>query len=134
MNRTLLIATLVAASVLTACGQRDEMKPAERADGTAATRPNDTTAMGQTPQARIETAPTGAGPISDAVITTKINAALAADDSLKALRIDVDTKDGQVTLSGTAPDANALSRATVLVQSVDGVRGVANRLVVASKG
>jgi osmotically-inducible protein OsmY len=68
--------------------------------------------------------------VADATITTKVNAALAADDQLKATKINVDTKAGQVTLTGVAPDAQSLARASELAQAVDGVTNVVNRLTV----
>lgn len=70
----------------------------------------------------------------DATITTKINVALVADEQLKALKIDVDTKDGKVVLTGTAPDAGSRDRATAIAKAVDGVVDVDNRLSVPSKG
>ena len=68
--------------------------------------------------------------LGNAAITTGVNAALAKDSSLSALKIDVDTRDGQVTLNGTAPDAAAKQRATKLAEAVDGVKSVDNRLMV----
>ena len=67
---------------------------------------------------------------SDATITTSINMALAKDPNLSALKIDVDTRDGRVALSGTAPDAAAKGRATQLAKTISGVTAVDNRLVV----
>lgn len=72
--------------------------------------------------------------LTDAAIVAKINASLAADDQLKATRIDVDAKDGHVKLSGTAPNADAQARAKMLAQAVQGVRSVDNRLVVSRNG
>jgi len=74
------------------------------------------------------------GFFSDAAITTAVNAKLAADSGLSALRINVDTVGGQVALSGDAPDAAARDRATALVRSVDGVTNVDNRLTLQKKG
>ena len=64
----------------------------------------------------------------DAAITTEVNAKLAGDPDLSALRINVDTVDGRVVLRGTAPDAAALDRAALLARSVDGVSSVSNEL------
>ena len=69
--------------------------------------------------------------VTDAAIVTKINAALVADDQLKAIKIDVNAENGRVTLTGTAPSADAQARATTLAQAVDGVRAVDNKLVIA---
>ncbi|HET9975890.1 MAG TPA: BON domain-containing protein [Burkholderiaceae bacterium] len=68
--------------------------------------------------------------VADASITTAVKTALAADPSLSALKIDVTTRDGIVTLSGPAPDTKARERAAVLAAAPEGVRGVDNRLVV----
>ena len=68
---------------------------------------------------------------TDMAITTKVNAALAADDQLSALKIDVDTEAGNVALTGTAPDEASRERATTLAAAVDGVVTVENRLTVA---
>ena len=72
--------------------------------------------------------------VADATTTTKVNAALVADDQLKALKIDADTKDGTVMLTGVAPDADSRDRATTLAKVVDGLLDVANRLTVQPKG
>lgn len=65
---------------------------------------------------------------ADAAITAKVNAALAADGKLSAMKINVDTQNGQVYLRGTAPDAEALTRATELANNVKGVVSVRNEL------
>jgi hypothetical protein len=66
----------------------------------------------------------------DVAITAKVNAALAGDPKLSALKIDVDTISGRVNLSGFAPDAASRERATELTQAVKGVVSVDNRLEV----
>ena len=73
------------------------------------------------------------GTASDVAITTEVNARLARDTQLSALRINVDTTEGQVVLNGSAPDAAARERARTLAVGVDGVRGVDNRLIVSAK-
>ena len=66
----------------------------------------------------------------DVAITAKVNAALAGDPALSSLKIDVDTVDGRVNLSGFAPDAASRQRATELSQAVKGVVSVDNKLEV----
>lgn len=68
--------------------------------------------------------------LDDATITAKVNAGLAADSDLSAIRIDVDTKDGVVTLSGPAPTAAAKDRAAEIARNVQGVSSVKNQLTV----
>lgn len=72
--------------------------------------------------------------VKDAAITTEVNAKLAQDKALSALKIDVDTVNGRVALRGTAPDPAARERATTLASAVDGVVSVDNQLVVSAKG
>jgi hyperosmotically inducible protein len=68
--------------------------------------------------------------VTDAVITTTVNAEFARDSSLSATKIDVDTAGGRVALRGTAPSTDARERATQLAAHVKGVRSVDNQLVV----
>lgn len=75
-----------------------------------------------------------AGTLGDAGITTAVKTALAADPALSALKIDVDTHDGVVRLSGPAPDARARERAGVLAAAPSGVRSVDNQLSVVPSG
>ena len=72
-----------------------------------------------------------ANTVSDASITAAVNAELAKDSKLSAIKINVDTKDGYVTLKGTAPDSLSQDRATTLAASVKGVRKVDNQLMIA---
>jgi osmotically-inducible protein OsmY len=66
--------------------------------------------------------------IDDATITASINAELAKDPALRALKIDVDTEEGHVRLRGAAPDREARNRATSLAAAVKGVVGIDNQL------
>ena len=70
--------------------------------------------------------------LKDAAISTSVNAKLAADPSLSALKIDVDTSEGRVALKGTAPSAAAKTQATQLAQAVAGVVSVDNQLTVSN--
>jgi len=66
--------------------------------------------------------------LNDVGITASIKTALAADPALSALKIDVDTHNGIVTLRGPAPSADARDRATVLARAPQGVVDVLNEL------
>ena len=68
--------------------------------------------------------------VDDAGITAAVKTALAADPALSALKIDVDTSNGVVKLTGPAPDAQARDRAGVLAAAPKGVRSVDNLLTV----
>lgn len=68
--------------------------------------------------------------LDDAGITAKVSSGLATDKDLSAIKINVDTKDGVVTLNGPAPSADAKARATEIARNVKGVTSVDNKLVV----
>jgi osmotically-inducible protein OsmY len=68
--------------------------------------------------------------ISDAAITAAVKTELLKDPNVSALKIDVDTRDGVVTLKGQADSDAARSRAEQIAQQAKGVREVKNRLVV----
>jgi hyperosmotically inducible protein len=71
--------------------------------------------------------------VDDARITTSVNAELAKDSSLSAVKINVDTDGGRVALKGSAPSESARERATVLASNVSGVVSVDNQLTIDRK-
>lgn len=103
-----------------AAEQRTEVAKAEARDAAAEVKAD---AKEATAEARAS--------VDDAGITVAVNAALAGDPKLSALKIDVDTSNGRVELKGTAPDDSSRRRATDLARAVKGVVAVDNRLVVA---
>lgn len=68
--------------------------------------------------------------VKDATITAQVSAGLAADKDLSAVKINVDTRDGMVTLTGPAPSPSASARATEIARNVKGVNSVDNKLTV----
>ncbi|MGC4366923.1 BON domain-containing protein [Hydrogenophaga sp. R2] len=136
-----LTAALLATAVLAACGESGEPTLGQRVDNTVNQVGQAANQMGQdAKQAAQEVQAAGekaadvmARDATDAAITAKVNAALAADDRLSALGIDVDTTGGRVELSGTAPDEASRERATVLAKAVEGVVEVENRLTIRSQ-
>jgi hyperosmotically inducible protein len=67
---------------------------------------------------------------SDAWITTKVKVRLTAEPGLSPLAVNVDTRDGVVTLFGAVATPSAKERAAAEARAVDGVRGVENELQV----
>jgi hyperosmotically inducible protein len=67
---------------------------------------------------------------SDAVITTKVKAAIVADKSLSALDIGVETLNGVVTLTGMVGTAKQTEHAALVARGVKGVKQVVNDLKV----
>lgn len=68
--------------------------------------------------------------VDDAVITASVSAGLAKDPDLSAIKINVDTKGGAVSLKGPAPTAAAKARAEEIAKGVQGVTSVDNQLEV----
>jgi osmotically-inducible protein OsmY len=68
--------------------------------------------------------------LGDAAITASIKTDFLKDPDLSVLKIDVDTKDGVVTLNGLADNEAARKRAGQLAGAIKGVREVRNHLTV----
>jgi hyperosmotically inducible protein len=68
---------------------------------------------------------------SDVGITTAVKSKLAADDTVKAYQINVDTKEGVVTLTGEVPSQAAKETAVQIARATDGVNSVVDNLTVA---
>ena len=143
ISRLPLIGALALAAALTACGKHEDDRTAgQKLDGAIADAKEagaqakaDAKRAADTAEQKVkQAADATTEAVTDATIVTKINAALLADDRLKATKIDVKAQDGHVTLTGSAPDAGSQSRATTLAAAVSGVRSVDNKLVVARNG
>lgn len=139
LRTTVLIAAL--AVVLTACDRGvSAATPGEKLDSALATgerKLDNLKAESRTAGERLsETASEIGGAVTslagDAGLTARVKVKLADDAALNALKIDVDSANGRVTLTGEAPNATARERATTLALSVEGVLAVDNRLRVAT--
>lgn len=71
--------------------------------------------------------------IDDATITTKVNGIIVDDPSAAFLKIDVDTREGNVTLSGYVPDRATEDRLVERIRKVNGVKSVESNLVIEPK-
>lgn len=69
---------------------------------------------------------------ADDKLTSMVLTGLKADKELNPLRIDVDTREGVVTLSGSVPTAAAKARASEIAQNVKDVKSVNNQLTVSA--
>ena len=65
---------------------------------------------------------------TDAGITTAVKSKLAADDTVKAYQVDVDTNNKVVTLSGDVETAAQKEHAVTIARNTDGVSDVIDRL------
>jgi osmotically-inducible protein OsmY len=68
--------------------------------------------------------------VDDATIGTKLKAALVADKELSALKVNVDTTQGNVRLRGEVKNLTQWRRAADLARSIEGVKSVDNQLVI----
>ena len=144
-----LVISTAAALVLTGCGRDDNRTAGQQLDSAIAqteqkaeqakaevkremaqAKAGTEAATGKAAEALRNTTDQVVSKVEDAGITASVNAELAKDPGLSALRINVDTTNGRVLLRGTAPDAIARDRATRLATSVKGVTQVDNQLEV----
>ncbi len=152
LKTSVLALSMVALGALSACGKKDDGQTAgqkldaavvstEQAAAAAKAKAEvsmakagevlkDATQKAETSGAKaVETM---AGKADDAAITASISAEFAKDADLSAIKIDVDTKNGNVTLYGPAPTAAARDKATILAKSIKGVMSVSNKLTIKS--
>ena len=140
-TRMQLLAAFAATTVLFAAGC--DQRNAERSASTTGSMPSTGSSTSTMPAT---TSPSSATPSSsmaantpstsmaaatdDAAITTKVKAAVMAEPNLKSTDINVETKDGVVTLAGTVNSQEAKQKASQVAQSVQGVKSVSDQLVV----
>jgi hyperosmotically inducible periplasmic protein len=151
LRTALLAANMVALALgLSACGKQDDGKTAgQKLDGALAK----TEQLGEQAKAKTESALANAGAavkdatqksevsgkdaagkagdkLDDMSITAAVSASLGKDPDLSALKINVDTKGGAVTLRGTAPSQAAVDKASAIAKATKGVSSVDNKLQV----
>lgn len=66
--------------------------------------------------------------IDDSVITTAVKSALLADPDVKSFDLKVETRKGEVQLSGFVDNQAQIDRATTIAQNVSGTKSVQNRV------
>ncbi len=66
--------------------------------------------------------------IDDNVISTRVRSALLADPQVKSFDVKVDTRKGEVMLSGYVDNQAQVDRAVELARGIEGVQGVDNRM------
>lgn len=118
MRKTLLAATLasaVAASLAMTPAMADDADTATpvRAEGGQSDR-----SMGEA--------------VDDAAIVAKVKSGLLSSSEVEGLDVNVDARNGVVTLSGTADTMAERSSAERIAKSADGVKSVDNKIVIKS--
>lgn len=106
-----------AVSVLLAgCGNREEIASAPGASALAPTASTGTPPGGTTVGTEID----------DSAITARVKSALLADHDAKSFQIKVETRKGEVQLSGFVDTQARIDNAIALTRRVEGVKGVEN--------
>ena len=72
--------------------------------------------------------------VDDATITTRVKARMAEDKTVSAMRINVETLNGTVQLSGFAASEAEKDQAAALARGVPDVKAVRNDIVVRTGG
>lgn len=122
---TLTAAAVLSVALLAGCEKKETTTVGSPPGSTATT--TTTTTVAPTPAAN--TAMNNAGDATaDAMITAKVKTAYLADTDVKGLQIDVDTKDGMVTLNGNGNNAGNVDKAVSIAKGIDGVKSVQNNL------
>jgi hyperosmotically inducible protein len=67
--------------------------------------------------------------IDDSVVTSSVKAALLADADIKSFDFKVETRKGEVQLSGFVDNQMQLDRATAATRAVSGVKAVQNNVI-----
>lgn len=67
--------------------------------------------------------------IDDSVLTTRVRSALLADEYIRSIDIKVETRKGEVMLSGFADNQAQIDRGLFVSKNIVGVKAVVNKLV-----
>lgn len=109
-NKLLVLTiSLVGALTLAGCGKSEEKGP----------KPE-----GPKPEAKT----TVGTDVDDSTITTKVKSALLADADVKSFDIKVETRKGEVQLSGFVDNQSQMDRAVAVAKGVEGVKKVDNKM------
>ncbi len=86
---------------------------------------------GKTADGAAKTAPTTTvgTDIDDSVVTSSVKAALLADPDVKSFDLKVETRKGEVLLSGFVDNQAQIDRATAATHTVSGVKSIQNNLI-----
>jgi hyperosmotically inducible periplasmic protein len=128
--KSITIASALLATLLAAGCNRNDTTAQDAGRKVDQAQENAAQQMDQASNAVKEQAADAGAKIDDAAITVKVKSALIGEPNLKALKINVDTANGVVTLSGTVDAPASIDRATQVAQAVEGVKSVDNRLTV----
>lgn len=117
----IVLAAVVVTATLVGCERRMDAR-----NSAANNQPTNPPAVN--PAAANPGPPTVGTVIDDGVITTRVKSALLADPDVKSFDISVETRKGEVLLSGFVDNQAQIDRAISITQRVEGVRNVDNKM------
>ena len=99
-------------------------------------RPTDPPAPPSTPPTptTLGSPPTIGMQIDDSIVTAKVKSAFLADPEVKGLDFQVDTRKGEVLLSGFVDSQAQIDRALAIARQIEGVRQVTNNVSIKTAG
>ena len=108
-----LLAALLSGAALVLVAGCNSSQPEPQANATPASVPATTSVGNQ---------------IDDTVVTSKVKSALLADPEIKSFDLKVETRSGEVMLSGFVGNQAQADRAIEVARTVEGVKVVANKM------
>ena len=66
--------------------------------------------------------------VDDGVLTAKLKSALLVDPTVKGIDVKIETRKGEVQLSGFVDDQTQIDRAMTIARNMEGVRSVENKM------
>jgi len=70
--------------------------------------------------------------VDDSVLSAKLKSALIVDPTVKGIDVKVETRKGEVQLSGFVDDQSQIDRAMTIARNMEGVRSVDNKMTLKS--
>lgn len=140
-TRIALAVSAAALTLLTACSREtDNRTVGQKIDQGIATTEQKTEQAANTAERKLEQAGDAmerggekvASATGDAALTAKVKSALITEKEISAMKIDVDTNGGIVTLNGSVRSAAEKMRAEQVASTVAGVTSVVNKLAIVS--
>jgi hyperosmotically inducible periplasmic protein len=121
-SKIVLLTALLSVGIA-GCGRKEPQASSDATSGSPATSSSGASGSGGTGSS--------AGTlIDDSVITTKVKTALLSDAEIKGSDISVETKQGEVMLSGFVRDKAQFDKAVKVASAVEGVKKVNNKMSV----
>jgi 3-oxoacyl-ACP reductase-like protein len=130
-------AVALALTALTACNRAETPTDTPAPMPPASTAPSEAPPPAAVPPATPPAPAADAAPsttmgekVDDSVVTTKVKAALLADDTVKGMDISVKTVGGEVQLTGVVDNQAQVDRAVEVAKGIEGAQRVQNGMTV----